>query len=198
MLSISIQAGGQSKRMGENKALIHFHGELLIQRVLNRVRSAGDDLFVTTNQPEMLRFLGENLVSDYFPGKGGLGGLYTALRYAKHPYVAVVACDMPFVSLALLKAEYEMISEDPACDVVIPNSGEGLEPFHAVYRKKTCLTAVEKAIRVGKKRLIGWLQEVNPRILTVEEIRLYDPEMRAFMNINTKDDLFKAERMNLE
>jgi len=198
MLSISIQAGGQSKRMGENKALIHFRGELLIQRVLNRVRGIGDELFITTNRPEMLRFLGEELVSDYLPGKGGLGGLYTALRYAQYPFVAVVACDMPFMSAALMKAEYQIISENSTVDAVIPNSGGGLEPFHAVYRKQTCLPIVEEAIEQGHIRLISWLQEVNARILTVDEAKLYDPEMSAFININTKDDLIKAEGMNLD
>jgi molybdopterin-guanine dinucleotide biosynthesis protein A len=198
MLSISIQAGGQSKRMGENKALIHFRGELLIQRVLNRVRGIGDELFITTNRPEMLQFLGEELVSDYLPGKGGLGGLYTALRYAQHPFVAVVACDMPFMSAALMKAEYQIISEDTTVDAVIPNSGGGMEPFHAVYRKQTCLSVVEEAIEQGQTRLISWLEEVNARILTVDEVKLYDPEMSAFININTKDDLIKAEGMNLE
>lgn len=198
MLSISVQAGGQSKRMREDKALIHFRGELLIQRVLNRLGSIGDEVFITTNRPEMLQFLGEDLVRDYLPGKGGLGGLYTALRYAQHPFVAVVACDMPFVSAALLKAEYEILSEDLAYDAVIPNSGEGLEPFHAVYRKCTCLPAVEKAVEIGAKRLVSWLPEVNARILMVEEVKRYDPGMSAFMNINTKDDLIKAEGMSLE
>ena len=94
MLSIVVQAGGQSARMGENKALKPFLGRPLVQRVLERLAPIADELLLTTNQPEDFAFLKLPLFTDIKPGRGPLGGLYTALVSAKYPFVAVVACDM--------------------------------------------------------------------------------------------------------
>ena len=95
MLTVCIQAGGQSSRMGEDKALKPFLGRPLIQRVIERLSPVADELIVTTNRPDDYRFLRLALRADLKPGRGALGGLYTAIASAAHPIVAVVACDMP-------------------------------------------------------------------------------------------------------
>src|SRR5687767_9764343 len=102
MLTVCVQAGGQSSRMGEDKALKTFLGRPLIQRVIDRLASIADEMIVTTNRPEDYAFLNVPLFPDLKPGRGALGGLYTAIASAKHPLVAVVACDMPFASANLL------------------------------------------------------------------------------------------------
>src|SRR5262245_39893464 len=103
MLTISIQAGGQSSRMGEDKALKPFLGRPLIQRVIDRLTPIADEIIVTTNRPEAYNFLTHRLFTDLKPGRGALGGLYTAIASASHPIVAVVACDMPFASATLIE-----------------------------------------------------------------------------------------------
>ena len=108
MLTVVIQAGGESRRMGQDKALIPFLGDHLIQRVRGRVAPLADELLVTTNQPQGYRFLGLPLFPDLIPGRGALGGLYTALSAASQPLVAVVACDMPFVNAEMLAAGRDM------------------------------------------------------------------------------------------
>ena len=85
MLSIAIQAGGKSSRMGENKALIEFRGEKLIERMIHRVSHLTDDMLVVTNQPEVFSFLNVRIEIDLIPGIGTLGGVYTALEKAKKP-----------------------------------------------------------------------------------------------------------------
>ncbi len=104
MLTVCIQAGGQSSRMGEDKALKTFLGRPLIQRVIERLAPIADELIVTTNRPEDYSFLNLRLISDLKPGRGALGGLYTAIASASNPLVAVVACDMPFASATLFEA----------------------------------------------------------------------------------------------
>src|SRR6185369_4678742 len=104
MLTIVVQAGGASSRMGEDKALKPFLGRPLIQRLVERLSPIADEMIVTTNRPEEYRFLGLRLTPDLKPGRGALGGLYTALASASQPHVAVVACDMPFASPTLLEA----------------------------------------------------------------------------------------------
>src|SRR5688572_32807648 len=104
MLTVCIQAGGQSSRMGEDKALKTFLGRPLIQRVIERLSPIADELIVTTNRPDDYAFLNLRLVPDLKPGRGALGGLYTAIASAAHPIVAVVACYMPFASSSLIRS----------------------------------------------------------------------------------------------
>jgi molybdopterin-guanine dinucleotide biosynthesis protein A len=194
MLTVCIQAGGQSSRMGEDKALKTFLGRPLIQRVVERLSPIAEELIVTTNRPEDYGFLGLRLVPDLKPGRGALGGLYTAIASAARPIVAVAACDMPFASASLLEAASRLLVEE-AADVVIPKSDEGYEPLHAIYRRATCLPAIEAAIDADQWKVIAWFPQVKVRVLTPEEITVYDPSGLAFWNVNTPEEFSKAEEL---
>lgn len=194
MLTLVVQAGGESRRMGSDKGLALFLGQPLVQRVLGRVAYLADEIIVTTNDPPVYRFLELPLVADLLPGRGALGGLYTALSAAAHPLVAVVACDMPFVSPGLLEVGVDRLLSS-ACDAAIPLLEGGTEPFHAVYRRETCLPAVQRAIQADKWRVDSWFGEVSLCYLVEEEIRPHDPDGLAFWNVNTPQELKQAERI---
>ncbi len=194
MLTISIQAGGQSSRMGEDKALKPFLGRPLIQRVIERLSSIADELIVTTNHPAQYDFLRIRLIPDLRPGRGALGGLYTAIASASHPIVAVVACDMPFASAQLIEAARKIL-DDEQVDVVIAKSDEGYEPLHAVYRRETCLPAIESAINADQWKVVAWFPQVKVRVLTPDEVKVYDPDGLAFWNVNTPEEFSKAEEL---
>ncbi|HEX5807516.1 MAG TPA: molybdenum cofactor guanylyltransferase [Anaerolineales bacterium] len=194
MLTVCIQAGGASSRMGEDKALKTFLARPLIERVVERLSPVADELIVTTNRPDDYRFLDVRLIPDRKPGRGALGGLYTAIASASHPTVAVVACDMPFASSTLLRAASRILVEEEV-DVVIPKSTEGYEPLHAVYRRETCLPAIESAIDADQWKVIAWFPQVRVRILTADEIEQYDPAGLAFWNVNTPEEFSKAEKI---
>jgi molybdopterin-guanine dinucleotide biosynthesis protein A len=194
MRTLVIQAGGESKRMGKDKALVPFLGTTLIQRVLERLRPIADEVLVTTNHPQNYRFLGVSLLTDVFPGRGALGGLYTALQAALHPYVAVVACDMPFANPDLLEVMFTALLECKA-DAVIPQSAEGLEPFHAVYCRERCLPLVRQALADGHWRADSWFKDANLRYFTPQEVALFDPLGLTFKNVNTPDELLQAEEI---
>ena len=197
MLSLVVQAGGESRRMGQDKALAPFLGKTLIERVIDRLSSMADEILVTTNQPGSYAFLGLPLVQDVIPGRGALGGLYTALSAASHPLVAVVACDMPFVSAALLAFQRDLLLRE-GYDAVIPRTAGGTEPFHAVYDRATCLPAVQAAIQADKWRVDAWFARANVRLLAPEETHPHDPQGLAFWNVNTPEDLAEAERIATE
>ena len=206
--------------MGEDKALKTFLGRPLIQRVIERLSPIADELIVTTNRPDDYAFLDTSirpigqsvhrlrltLRADLKPGRGALGGLYTAIASAAHPIVAVVACDMPFASAKLIEAAGRLLIEEEA-DVVIARvapraeragkSEEGYEPLHAVYRRETCLPAIEAAIDADQWKVIAWFPHVKVRILTPEEIKRYDPLGLAFWNVNTPEEFAEAERITL-
>ena len=139
-------------------------------------------------------FLNLPLFPDLKPGRGALGGLYTAIASSRHPLVAVVACDMPFASANLLEAESSMLLEEEV-DVVIPKSAEGYEPLHAVYRRATCLPAIASAIDADQWKVIAWFPQVKIRVLTSEEAKRYDLLGLAFWNVNTPEEFAEAERI---
>jgi molybdopterin-guanine dinucleotide biosynthesis protein A len=194
MLTIVIQAGGESRRMGQDKALAPFLGKPLIQRLVTRLSPLADELIVTTNQPDSYSFLGLPLFPDARPGRGALGGLYTALTHASQPLVAVVACDMPFANPNLLAYQAGLL-QDEAADIAIPLMPDGYEPMHAVYRRETCLPAVEWALDNDQWKLISWFSRVRVRALSPEECHLLDPQDLAFSNVNTPQELAEAEKL---
>lgn len=171
-----------------------FLGKPLITRPIERLRQMADEILVTTNRPEDYTFLGLPLFGDILPDAGALGGLYTALSVANQPFVAVIACDMPFVKAELLRAEFDLLQRESA-DVVVPRSLEGTEPFHAVYRRSTCLSAVQGALDRGERKMISWYPEVKVRIMEPAEISPIDPEFRSFLNLNRPDEFRRAEEL---
>lgn len=193
MITLVIQAGGASSRMGQDKALMPFLGRPLIARVVERLAGLGDEVLVTTNRPEDYAFLNLPLIPDLLPGTGALGGLYTALHAANNPFVAVVACDMPFIDPRLLRAQIDLLEQE-GVDAVIPRSLEGLEPLHGVYRRDTCLPAVKAALDRGDRRMISWFDAAKVRLMTPEEVAVVDPGFRSFINVNSPEEFQKAEK----
>jgi molybdopterin-guanine dinucleotide biosynthesis protein A len=197
MFSLVIQAGGESRRMGADKALLPFLGQPLILRPLSRLAGLADEVLVTSNHPESYRSLGLTPVPDILPGNGALGGLYTALSAARYPFVALVACDMPFANPEIFALELILLQES-GVDAVVPRYGGGTEPFHAVYRRESCLPFVRSSLQAGKRRVDSWFSEVKIRYLEPEEMLPYDPEGLAFLNINTPEELQDAEQIARE
>ena len=182
--------------MGEDKALKPFLGRPLIQRVVDRLSPIADELIVTTNHLEEYSFLRTRLVSDLKPDRGALGGLYTAIASATHPFVAVVACDMPFTSTKLFEGMTSLMVQHEA-DVVIAKTEYGYEPLHAVYRRETCLPAIESAIESDKWKVIAWFPQVRVHELSEEETKSFNPDGLAFWNVNTPNEFAEAEHISL-
>jgi molybdopterin-guanine dinucleotide biosynthesis protein A len=99
---------------------------------------------------------------------------------------------MPFANPALFEYEYGLLSATGA-DVVIPSTSQGLEPLHAVYRKETCLPVLRSALESGRLKLVGWLPQVDVRIVLPEEMTRFDPHNLAFLNLNTPEEFRQAE-----
>jgi molybdopterin-guanine dinucleotide biosynthesis protein A len=134
------------------------------------------------------------MYSDVLPIRGALSGLYTALYYSSNPLVGIVACDMVFPSAPLLLAERDALAASDA-DVAIPHTSHGYEPFHAVYRRETCLPLVKAALDAGEIRANSWFEQSGARLLefTQEMVLAADPRGGAFVNINTPAELAGIE-----
>ncbi len=185
MVSIAVLAGGQSKRMGQDKAFLDVGGRRVIERVLATVSPLTDDLFISTNSAEQYAEFGLRLVPDFYPDKAALGGIYSVIHAARYDSVLVVACDMPFLNADLLKYLIELA---PLADVIAPViEPPQPETLHAVYSKR-CLPAIETRLLANKLRVIGFFDEVSVRYVDRAEIARFDPHFYSFVNMNTPSE----------
>lgn len=184
-LTIAIQAGGKSSRMGTDKSFVPFLGRPMIEVVRDQVEGLGDELILITNTPEPYAYLGLPMIGDDYPGAGPLGGIYTAVRRARNDHTLVVACDMPWLNRALL--EY-LVELRQTADVVVPRWDKFPEPLHAVYNK-TCLEPMREKLEAGVLKITAFYGRVTVRFVERDEIARFDPGGRSFVNVNTPDEL---------
>jgi molybdopterin-guanine dinucleotide biosynthesis protein A len=198
-LSAAALAGGKSRRMGTDKALLPVvdGGQAMLGLVLGRLRFVADDVMIVANDRERYQAFGARVVPDVHREIGALGGIHAAVSAAMHEHCLVVACDMPFLSRALLRR----LADDPRdYDVLVPvipgesrqgGTGKVFQTLHAIY-SKPCLPAIEARIREGNRQVIGFFDAVRVREIDVAEILAWDPELRSFFNANTPDALAAA------
>ena len=186
-----IQAGGKSTRMdGRPKALIEIGGRRIVERVIEALSPAVDDVLIVTHTPELYAFLGLPMVADVYPDHGSLGGIYTGLR-AAGDVAFTVACDMPFLHPEVVRL---VVARAGQGDVVIPRVGTQLETMHAAYGK-ACLPHIEARLRARQLKIVGFFDHV--RVIEIAEAdvaRFGDPEV-LFMNVNTPDELERARAL---
>ena len=202
-LSAAVLAGGESRRMGTDKALLPLvaGGQPMLGLVLERLSSVADDVLVVANDQERYSSFGARVVQDLHRHVGAVGGIQAAIEWSAHDYCLVVACDMPFLSVPLLR---RMAGEPRNYDVLVPlipgesrQRGDGLvfQTLHAIYSKR-CLPYIEKRIGEGQKQVVGFFENVQVRTLDVTEIARWDPNLRSFFNANTPDALLAAAQVS--
>lgn len=183
-ISAAILAGGGSRRMGRNKALLPFRGRPLVAHVHETLQALFDEVFVVAGDPAAFAFLPCPTIPDRVPGRGPISGVDAALRHSRNPYVLVVGCDAPLLSPRLL----ERIAAGAAgADLTIPCGPAGPEPLCAVYGKG-CLPRIEEALREGDYRLAALIGRVHTREISRDAVASLDPGFQSFRNINTPED----------
>lgn len=180
-----ILSGGENSRMGINKAFVAIDGERLIDRIMEIFRDLFKDVIVVTNSPLDYLDLDATIVTDIYPGKKALGGIYTGLFYATCPHAFVAACDMPCLNPGFIAW---MMKQAPAYDVVVPETPEGLEPLHAIY-SKSCLPHMKRRIIQDKLKITGFYKGLKCLTIPDSIQKAFDPENRMFVNVNTREDL---------
>lgn len=187
-LAGAVLAGGQSRRLGRDKALVQFGGRTLLDATVRTLMPLCEEVVIVSNSPKAHAHPAARLVGDLFPGKGSLGGIYSGLSAVGCECCLVVACDMPFLNAGLLAYMASLASE---ADVVIPRFRHNLEPLHAIY-SKGCLPHMKALLDQNNLKIIDFFPQVRVRYVEGEEIARWDPSFRSFMNINTPGDLEKA------
>jgi molybdopterin-guanine dinucleotide biosynthesis protein A len=187
-----IMAGGTSQRLGRNKALERIGGKALIERVMDSLVPLTTEVLVVVAQPEQAAALllppWVRVVSDRYPGRGSLGGIFSGLQASAEPWSLVVACDMPFLNRELLRY---LIGESSNVDAVVPCLGGQPEPLHALY-SKACLAPMQRMLRAGQLKIAPLFEAVRVRYVDEAAIDRIDPRHLSFFNINTQADLEEA------
>ena len=199
-LSCVVQAGGLSSRMGCDKARMPFCGKPLIERVLERLALVGSELVVTTSRPEELAYLREcefdglvpRVVMDVDGPAGAMRGIASSLTAARLPLVAIVACDMPFVSPELIGVLADQVKEGPL-DVCVPREERGIEPLCAVWRHDACASAACELLASDRQRIRCLIDRVHAGYLDEPQIIAAAGSLLCFENVNTPEEFAAAE-----
>jgi molybdopterin-guanine dinucleotide biosynthesis protein A len=187
-LTAVVLAGGQSRRMGADKALLRLPsgGPTLIERVVAAARAVTNDVVIVAEDGERLPATAVRVVADAIPHAGPLAGLVAGFEAANCPDILALACDLPYLSVPLLRW---MVAQPRAWDALVPYlPGEdgkvGWQPLHAVYRR-TSLEPMRAALGRGERRMTAFFDAIYLQELTAEAMRPYDTELRSTRSVNT-------------
>jgi molybdenum cofactor guanylyltransferase len=189
-----VLAGGAGQRIGGDKALLEVDGVPLILRTICALRSVPLITGILVIGRESLPFDedGVQCVADEYPGAGPLGGLLTGLRAASSGHCLAVGCDMPFLDSGLLGHLTELAWE---YDAVVPMWHGHPQPLCTVYGHALLRVGHERLLR-GDASLHGTIRSLTSvRWVPEDEVRVFDPEGRTFINVNTLDDLERAQHV---
>ncbi len=186
-----ILAGGQNIRFsGTNKALIRVDGKCILDRIYDVFSNLFEEIILVTNDPIQYVEWNFNIVTDIFSVRSSLTGIHTGLFYMTTPYAFFAACDIPFLKKGLVETILNHI--EPGVDIVIPETSKGFEPLCSVYSKK-CLKPIEQQLVKQELKIRQVFQKVRVKKLPESILRQNDPDLVSFYNINTHDDLIRAE-----
>ena len=186
--------------MGCDKARMAFCGEPLIERVLGQLAPVAGELVVTTSRPSELAYLEERefdglvprVVMDVDGPAGAMRGIASSLVAARLPLVAIVACDMPFVSPELTGALADRVKEGPL-DVCVPREERGIEPLCSVWRREACAPAACELLASDRQRIRCLIDRVHAGYLDEPQIIEAAGSLLCFENVNTPEEFAAAE-----
>lgn len=188
-VTAAVLAGGRSMRMGVDKTLLLVDGEPLIARVAQAAAAVCERVAVVTNRPEALEEAGlpegVDVWVDEVAYQGPLGGLATALKNAGHDWVLALAADMPWLNPEVVRALWDARE---GAQVVVPRTEKGVEPLLALYHRD-CLPHARRVLESGRRRLVAMFPALEVREVDAETLRVLDPGLRSFVNVNTPEDL---------
>jgi molybdopterin-guanine dinucleotide biosynthesis protein A len=184
-LAAFILAGGNSTRMGTDKAFVTIDGRTLLARTLEVAKSVTPDVRIVGNAGKFAPFA--PVVEDIFPGCGPLGGIHAALRSSPAELNLILAVDVPFVSFALLQFLIKR-ARNSVATITVPRTNQGWQPLCAIYRREFA-HAAEKALRASRYRIDALFDQVEIQVIGLEELESAGFSPKIFHNLNTKEDL---------
>ena len=188
-----ILSGGLNSRFdGENKAFMSVGGRRIIDRLLDVFSDLFEEIILVTNRPQHFLKWDLTIVTDIIDLRSSLTGIHTGLFYTKNPYAFFSACDTPFLKKEMVEILIEQI--EPKIDIIMPETSAGFEPLCAIYSKR-CLKPAEDHLMADKVKIQWAFRSSRIKHIAENQLRPADPELRSFFNINTPQDLVRAEEL---
>ena len=188
-----ILSGGLSTRYdGTEKALLRVGGVRILDRIYEIYSELFEEIILVTNDPQKFLEWDLLIVSDLFPIRSSLTGIHAGLFYMTNPFAFISACDTPFLKKEMIETVIGKI--EAQIDIVMPETAAGLEPLCAVYSKR-CLNPAQHHLEQEKLKIIKTFRKSRIKTISEKVLCGIDPDLRSFFNINTPDDLQRAEEM---
>lgn len=182
-----ILAGGNSSRMGANKALLKIGNTTVIEKIVEEMKMITDELIVVTNTFDDFQFLGLPLVADIRNGLGPLAGLEAGLMASSNECNMITACDMPFISQSLGRTLLQHLA---TYEAVVPRVDGGLHPLFAAYRK-SCLTEIQYSLDHNQLSIRSFYDRIHLKVLD-ESSSKFEFDSMSLFNMNEPKEYEKA------
>lgn len=189
-----ILAGGKNTRYPEIKSFLKIGNTTIIEKTLDLFKSIFDEVFISTNTPEIYFRFQVPLLGDITNSKGPMSGIYTSLVNISNDCLFVVACDMPFLKdsvISFICKKHKEASKDLLVDATIPIFNGRPQPLMGIYCKSV-ISHIEDSILKEKTSMKRFLEEINANYIDEKELKNIDPEGKSFININTPEDYEKV------
>jgi molybdopterin-guanine dinucleotide biosynthesis protein A len=192
-----VQAGGASTRFGSDKALALLEGKTLLVRTAQLVEEVCGNVKVVSSGAAYEES-GISILQDGWPGQGPLGGILTSIREVRRisegpAWTLIVSCDMPFLTRDWLGFLCQRALNSDA-EVVVPESGTGLEPLCACWRSDA-LETLESAFNEGVRKVTEGMKRLQMEVLDEQAWKRFDTGGRLFWNMNTPADYAEVKRI---
>jgi molybdopterin-guanine dinucleotide biosynthesis protein A len=179
-----ILAGGENSRFLSHKALAEVQGKRIIETTIELFKKYFNNVYISTNTPEIFFYLGLPMIGDLMQQKGPMTGIYSSLVSTGAAELFVAACDMPFIQAGVLELIMRNFEGQHA---VLPLFEGRHQPMFGIYS-----TSVQEAMKehIMQNRMAMWdlLQKIRPVFIPEAEVRAADPEGKTFININTLEE----------
>jgi molybdopterin-guanine dinucleotide biosynthesis protein A len=186
-----ILAGGMNTRFsGRDKAFIPVGGKPIVERLGGIFQELFEEIILVTNTPQKYLAWDFHIVTDLFPFRSSLTGIHAGLFHATKPYAFFAACDTPFLKKEMVQSIVDAI--EAGVDIVIPQTSAGMEPLCAVYATR-CLKSIEMNLARRKLKIQMLFKKVRVKKIRETVLRDIDRDLISFFNINSPEDLARAE-----
>jgi molybdenum cofactor guanylyltransferase len=188
-----VLAGGQSTRMGHDKALLPLGNQTLLDRALAMAHQITPRVAVLGPR-EKYAATGEKIIEDEFSGCGPLAGIHAALGASETDLNLILSVDMPFVPLKFFTYLLDRARSYTPAQVVVPRIG-GIVQGTCLACRSSFRSVCESRLKLGRCKVEDAIRLASPDYVEEEEIRALGIGPDVFRNLNTPEDLTEAQKM---
>ncbi len=186
-----VLAGGESRRMGTDKAFLPWHEGTLLEHALALARELTPEVRIVANGKKFAH-LAVVVIEDIYRGRGPLGGIHAALSTTASPWNLILAVDLPLLNRQLLSYLLARARESPA-SVTVPSVGGRLQPLCAVYRREFAEVA-QQSLEAGENKIDLLFAKVRTQVIDEATLSRAGFSREMFRNVNTPQELAEVRR----